>query len=243
MVEVSSPALQAESLRKVYGRTVALEGLDLTVSSGEIVCLLGANGAGKSTTISLFLGLTAPTQGRALIQGIDSSKNRLSATRHLAYIPEQVALYPQLTGLENLQTFVRLSGRDQSRSDLLAKLLAAGLDEESAHHRTRTYSKGMRQKVGIAIALARNVDALLLDEPMSGLDPSAANAFGQKLTMLKQQGRAILMVTHDIFRAKIISDRIGIMRNGRLLDIFPTREVEAADLEQIYLSHMAEGAS
>lgn len=242
MVSGSDALLQAEGLAKTYDGEPALDGLDLAVAAGEIFCLLGANGAGKSTTIGLFLGLIKPTAGRALVAGVDPARDRLAASRHLAYIPEQVALYPQLSGLENLDHFVRLSGRRLTPSALLEHLSDAGLPQDAARRKTRTYSKGMRQKVGIAIAAARDADALLLDEPMSGLDPSAANAFARQLIALKEAGKTALMATHDIFRAKMIGDRVGIMRAGRLVDVIATADVDAARLEEIYLSHMAEEA-
>jgi ABC-2 type transport system ATP-binding protein len=231
--------LEARSLTKRYEHTVALSDLSLTVPPGEVFCLLGANGAGKTTTIHLFLHFVEPSSGSAFINGIDVAKEPLETKRYLAYIPETVMLYKNLTGLENLEYFSALAGRaDYSRSQLLDFLAQVGLPAQFAEQRVGTYSKGMRQKVGIAIALAKNAKALLLDEPTSGLDPKAANEFSTLLTRLSQDGVAVLMATHDLFRAKEAGTRVGIMRQGRLVRILDTNEVGHADLERIYLDHM-----
>jgi ABC-2 type transport system ATP-binding protein len=231
--------LEAVNLSKRYDQAVALDGLNLTVKAGEIFCLLGANGAGKTTTINLFLNFVAPSGGTARINGLDVVQQPLETKKFLAYIPETVMLYKNLTGLENLEYFSALAGRsDYSRAQLLAFLTQVGLQADAADKRVGTYSKGMRQKVGIAIALAKNAKALLLDEPTSGLDPKAANEFSALLARLSQDGVAVLMATHDLFRAKESGTRVGIMKQGRLVRTLETTEVGHADLERIYLEHM-----
>lgn len=231
--------LEAKNLRKVYGEHAALQGLNLRVEAGDIYCLLGANGAGKTTTINLFLNFIEPTSGSALVNGVDVAASPLETKRWLAYIPEQVMLYGNLTGLENLEYFARLGGHDgYSRADYEGFLDRVGLQRDAAGRRVRTYSKGMRQKVGVAIALAKQAKALLLDEPTSGLDPKASNEFSELLVQLKGGGAAILMATHDLFRAKETGTRIGIMRGGRLVQELATGEVSHADVERIYLEHM-----
>ncbi len=231
--------LRAENLTKSYNGTTALHDLNLEVAPGEIYCLLGANGAGKSTTIRLFLNFIEPTSGRALVQGMDVGAEPLKTKRHLAYIPEQVMLYPHLTGVENLEYFAALAGHgDYGRDELGKFLLRAGLQAEAHGRRVGGYSKGMRQKVGIAIALAKQAGALLLDEPTSGLDPEAANEFSNLLGELKGEGVAILMATHDLFRAKEVGTRVGIMRKGILRAELDPAEIGHADLERIYLDHM-----
>ncbi len=232
--------LQARALSKSFGAVTALDGLDLEVGAGEIVCLLGANGAGKTTTINLFLGFLEPSSGSALVDGLSVAEASQETRKRLAYIPEQVALYPTLSGLENLELFDRLSGARRPRRDLIALLQRAGLDEPTARRRAGTYSKGMRQKVGIAIALAKDARALLLDEPLSGLDPAAANAFCVLLEGMKAAGRAVLMATHDVFRSKEVGSRIGIMKSGRLVDMLDVRAMDAHAIERIYLAHMRE---
>ncbi len=230
--------LEARNLTKKFDSLTALDQLNLTVETGDVVCLLGANGAGKTTTINLFLGFLEPSSGSAIVDGLVVADAPLETKKHLAYIPEQVALYPQLSGVENLDYFLRLSGIRKSRSQLISILSEAGLDEEAAGRRASSYSKGMRQKVGIAIALAKDAKALLLDEPLSGLDPSAANALCGSLRQLRDEGRAILMATHDVFRAKEIGTRIGMMKAGKLVNTLTAASLDASEIERIYLAHM-----
>jgi ABC-2 type transport system ATP-binding protein len=231
--------LEATNLTKKYNGTTALDSLNLRIEAGEIYCLLGANGAGKTTTINLFLNFIEPTSGEATINGLDVTKNSLKSKKHIAYIPEQVNLYKNLTGLENLEYFTSLAGKtDYSKDDLRQFLLDSGLQPDAINNRISTYSKGMRQKVGIALAVAKKAEVLLLDEPTSGLDPSASNEFSELLTKLSQQGVAILMATHDLFRAKETGTRIGIMKHGKLVAELNTEELGHADLEKIYLEHI-----
>jgi ABC-2 type transport system ATP-binding protein len=231
--------LEAVDLTKSYNGTVALDHLNLKIEPGEVFCLLGANGAGKTTTINLFLNFVAPTAGTARIKGKDVVREPLETKRHVAYIPEQVMLYRNLSGLENLEYFSALAGHDDyRRAELLGFLREAGLAEEAADKRVSAYSKGMRQKVGIAIAIAKKAEALLLDEPTSGLDPKAANEFSQLLEKLSGAGVAVLMASHDLFRAKETGTRVGIMKHGRLVQTLDTKEIGHTDLERIYLEHM-----
>ena len=233
--------LQATKLTKNYGDIEALKGLDMTVEGGDIYCLLGANGAGKTTTISLFLNFIQPDGGTATVCGLDVTEQPLETKKLLAYIPEQVMLYGNLTALENLRYFSQLGGHDYSPEEYRDFLRRVGLEEEAVDRRVKTYSKGMRQKVGVAIALAKQARALLLDEPTAGLDPKASNEFSELLLNLKSDGAAILMATHDLFRAKETGTRIGIMKEGRLVDELSTGEVSHADVEKIYLQHMHAG--
>jgi ABC-2 type transport system ATP-binding protein len=147
-------------------------------------------------------------------------------------------LYRNLTGIENLEYFTSLAGERYSREQLLAFLKEAGLPADAAERRVGTYSKGMRQKVGIGIAIAKKAKALLLDEPTSGLDPKAANEFSELLKKMSGSGAAVLMATHDLFRAKETGTRVGIMKHGRLVAELRTEEIGHADLERIYLEHM-----
>jgi ABC-2 type transport system ATP-binding protein len=150
-----------------------------------------------------------------------------------------VTLYKNLSGLENLEYFSALAGHEEySREQLLQFFEEVGLQREVAGKRVSTYSKGMRQKVGIAIALAKKAEALLLDEPTSGLDPKASNEFSALLKKLSGQGVAVLMATHDLFRAKESGTRVGIMKHGRLVAQLRTEEIGHTDLENIYLAHM-----
>jgi ABC-2 type transport system ATP-binding protein len=231
--------IEAIELTKTFDATIAVDHIDLLIKPGEIFCLLGANGAGKTTTINLFLNFVAPTSGAARIGGLNVVEHPIETKKQLAYIPEQVTLYRNLTGLENLRFFSRLAGAAaDSDAELLAILAQAGLTAEQARHRVGTYSKGMRQKVGIAITIAKGASALLLDEPTSGLDPKASNDFSTLLADLSARGVAILMATHDLFRAKESGTSVGIMKHGRLVETLSTDQLGHRDLEQIYLAHM-----
>ncbi len=234
-----STVLQAHALVKHYGSHEALRGLDLEVDAGEVFCLLGANGAGKTTTIQLFLGFIEPTSGSARIKGLEVRDHGLETKRLLAYIPENVMLYPNLTGLENLEYFATLAGcTDAQQGQLGRTLVRAGLPDEAVDRPVGTYSKGMRQKVGIAMAMARRAELLLLDEPTSGLDPKASNEFSQLVSSLRHEGVAVLMATHDLFRSREVATRIGIMKRGRLVAELDANDVTHTDLERIYLEHM-----
>lgn len=231
--------LEAISLSKHYGKVVALRSLDLTVQVGEIYCLLGANGAGKTTTIQLFLGFIEPTSGEARVAGKNVARHPLETKASLSYVPENMMLYPNLTGIENLTFFITLAGRgDLPESRLRETLIRAGLPAGAADRRVGEYSKGMRQKVGIALAMAKEARVLLLDEPTSGLDPKASNEFSELLSRVRDDGVAILMATHDIFRSKEVGDRVGIMKHGELVATLAMDDVSHTDLERIYLEHM-----
>ena len=231
--------IEAIGLRKTFGANVAVEGLDLAIRPGEVFCLLGANGAGKTTTINLFLNFIPPTSGEARVCGLNVVDHPMETKRRLAYIPEQVMLYRALSGLENLRFFSRLAGAAaDTDAELLAILAQAGLTEEQARRRVGEYSKGMRQKIGVAITIAKGAEALLLDEPTSGLDPKAANDFSVLLSSLAGRGVAVLMATHDLFRAKESGTRVGIMKHGRLVEVLDTAALSHTGLEQIYLRHM-----
>lgn len=227
--------LQAKNLTKTYGGQKALNNLNLTINEGEIFALLGQNGAGKTTTINCFLGFIQPSGGTASINGVSVAENALETKKYLAYIPETVMLYPNLSGIENLEFFSSLAGFSYEKDELSSFLSKAGLQNIAHNQRVGGYSKGMRQKVGIAIAIAKKAKALLLDEPTSGLDPKASNEFSEILRELAQNGTAVLMATHDIFRAKEVANRIGIMKEGNLVSVIDAKDISANELEKLYL--------
>ncbi len=230
--------IEAIDLTKHYNGHAAVQALNMKINPGDIFCLLGANGAGKTTTINIFLNFIQPSGGQALIDDLNVTSEPQKTKQLLAYIPENLMLYPNLSGVENLDYFSGLAGKKYSSSQLKTFLMEAGLQEEAHGRRVSTYSKGMRQKVGIAIALAKQSRALLLDEPTSGLDPKASKEFAELLQKLSKQGVAILMATHDLFRAKETGTHIGIMKNGQLLQVLTTEEINHTDLEKLYLQHM-----
>ncbi len=226
------------NLTKKYGDQTALDQLTLNVNRGEIYCLLGANGAGKTTTINLLLGFITPSSGSAFINQLSVQENAKATKRFLAYIPENLMLYPSLTALENLDYFSGIAGKKMSVGTLKENLEEAGLQTEAFDKRISTFSKGMRQKVGIAIALAKEASVLLLDEPTSGLDPKASNEFGLLLQKLRTKGVATLMATHDLFRAKDVATHIGIMKDGQLKQELVADDITLQELEQAYLKTM-----
>ncbi len=232
--------IQAIDLTKRYeDGLLALDHLNLDIQPGQIYALLGANGAGKTTTINLFFNFIEPTSGTAKINGIDCSKNPLDAKKHAAYVSENVMLYGNFTARQNLDFFTKLAGRKElKKEDYHMVMRQVGLPERAFEQRVKTFSKGMRQKLGIAIAILKQASALLLDEPTSGLDPKAAADFVDLLLKLKNEGKAILMSTHDIFRAKEIADRVGIMKEGILISEKTKQDLEQEDLEKLYLKYM-----
>jgi len=172
------------------------------------------------------------------VGGVDVAMYPRETKRVLAYIPEQVNLYSHFSGLENLSYFSELAGARHREETLRGFLAEAELQKEAHDRRVTGYSKGMRQKVGIAIALAKDAKALLLDEPTSGLDPSASHEFSVLLRRFAMRGAAVLMATHDLFRAKDVAARVGIMRHGRLAHTFTAAELSDTDLEKLYLETM-----
>jgi len=232
--------LKADDLSKRYEDGVlALDHLNLSVRAGEVYCLLGANGAGKTTTINLFLNFIPPTTGTCFINGVDVTKDPLEAKKHVAFVSENVMLYGNFTARQNLDFFAKLGGKPNLiRDDYYRVMRRVSLQEKAFEQRVKTFSKGMRQKLGISIAIIKNAPAILLDEPTSGLDPKAAAEFQDILAELKDEGKAILMSTHDIFRAKDIGSRVGIMKEGRMVMERTREELQTEDLVKIYIDYM-----
>ena len=234
--------IATQAVSKSYGSTKALQALTLTVEPGEVLGLLGPNGAGKTTTIHLLAGFLKPDSGSVVIDGVDVVKNPDEARSRLGYIPENVALYPFLSAMENLQHFSSLAGLKSPRDEMARKLVHCGLAPEAIHRRVSTFSKGMRQKVGIAIATSKNARALILDEPASGLDPHASHELSMLVRKVADEGAAVLMATHDLFRAKESCDRVVIVQGGKLVQEIDPASLSANDLEAIYLKQMESGS-
>lgn len=226
--------LEAINLSKQYNNAHALVDLNLVVKPGEVYCLLGQNGAGKTTTINLFLGLISPTSGSASINGVEVKPGN-NTNQMIAYLPEIVQLYGNMTGLENLNFFSRVAGFKHTMIELQGLLNKAGLQDEDHKKKLSTYSKGMRQKVGIAIALSKNAKVIFMDEPTSGLDPKATTEFTTICKELANNNKSILMATHDIFNAVNVGSKIGIIKEGKLINTVENDNISANDLQELYL--------
>ena len=235
------PMLEAASLSKRYEDGVlALDNVSFSVMPGQIFAMLGGNGAGKTTTINLFLNFIEPTGGQAMINGVVTHKEPLEAKKQVAFVSENVTLYDNFTAIQNLDFFARLGGKTEySKDDYRDVLMRVGLEEEAHNKRLRGFSKGMRQKCGIAIAILKDAPAILLDEPTAGLDPKAGHDFLRLLESLRDEGKAILMSTHDIFRAKEVADLVAIMNRGRIIMQRNAAELADQDLQDLYMQYMA----
>lgn len=221
---------------------MALHRLSLTVGPGQIYCLLGANGAGKTTALRILAGLAEPSGGRASVGGIDAVRHPARAKAAVSYVAENVALYQYLTARENLRFFAALGGRPRITSQALTEAMdRVGFPTGAADRRTSRLSKGMRQKLALAIAFLKDAPVLLLDEPTSGLDPAASGEILSILDEFRDRGSAVLVSTHDIFRAQGVADRVGILKNGRKIYEGSREDLRSRDLETLYLSYMSEG--
>lgn len=216
----------------------AIRHVNVTVPDGALVMLLGANGAGKTTTINCCLDFIRPTEGRVMVDEIDVSVSPLQARQRLAYLSENLSVYPTLSGLQNLVFFARL-GRDHvlERLEAMELLGRMGLPPQAFARPVREYSKGMRQKLGLAIAMARGAGNLLLDEPTTGLDPVSARELLDTLRMLRDGGAALLLSTHDVFRATA-ADHVLVMRGGSVIAEFDRGDIAGRDLEREYVTLM-----
>lgn len=233
------PILVIEGVKRRFGPHLALDGLSLTLGPGEVYALLAPNGAGKTTTLNLILGFLEADAGTIRVCGERVGTRALAARRKIAYLPEQVALYPELSGVDNLRYFSLLASLQLDDGRLRTLLLQAGLPAAAHDRAAATYSKGMRQKVGIAIALAREARLLLLDEPTSGLDPLAASELSATLRRAAARGMAILMATHDLYRIKEVATKVGVLHGGRIAcEVDPATTGHAA-LEQLYIRQLA----
>jgi len=231
--------IKIQNLSKRYeDGNLALDNLSIEINKGEIFALLGANGAGKSTTINIICGFIPPTEGDVDIDGTLLLKEPLKLRGKLAYLSENVMLYDNFTGYQNLKFFSDIAGKKHSKAELEQTLREVGLQDDFIHKNISKYSKGMRQKVGIAIALVKDTPLFLLDEPFSGLDPKAAFDFQILLYKLRDAGKTIFMSTHDIFRAKEMANIVGIMKGGKLVMIRTKAELENEDLNRIYLNYI-----
>lgn len=232
--EFSMTSIIVKDMHVSRGGTEVLQGISFTINPGSAYALLGGNGAGKSTTLLTLLGFLSPDSGSASVLGHDVAKDVGQLRQQIAYLPEAATLYPHLNAYENLEYFLSLAGKPIGRSRLDKVLDEVGLQPESRPRYLDDYSKGMRQKVAIALAILRETPVLLLDEPTSGLDPLAIDEFNSLVRDLVGKGKTILMVTHDVYGACQVADRIGLLRRGQLVGSFDATEGQRIETDRVH---------
>lgn len=238
---MTQPVVVANALCVEFAHNPVLNDVHFSVQQGEVFALLGGNGAGKSTTLKTFLGTVTPSSGHAEVLGLSTTTHIDEIRSKVAYLPESVMLYGHLSGLENIDYFLSLSGVTRSRPEVEQALAQVALQPNAWHQRLSSYSKGMRQKTAIALALLREAPVLFLDEPTSGLDPRAIDEFNQLISALAQQGTTVFMVTHDVYGACQVADRIGLLDKGRIVGLFERSEQGSIDTEQVHAAFAQRG--
>jgi ABC-2 type transport system ATP-binding protein len=210
--------LESQSLSKHYNGFVAVDNLDLVVRQGEVFGLLGPNGAGKTTTILMLLGLTEPTAGSVRVLGFDPARQPLSVKARVGYLPEQLGFYEGLTARENLAYTAKLNGlpRDETQKRVDTVLAQMGLGDAGGR-RVATFSRGMRQRLGVADVLLKQPQLIIMDEPTQGLDPAAAREFLEIVHRLKAEGITLLLCSHLLHQVQAVCDRVGLFYQGRMV--------------------------
>ncbi|MEM8768240.1 MAG: ABC transporter ATP-binding protein [Pseudomonadota bacterium] len=226
--------IEASNLRVARGGKTVLNGVSLSVEQGEVFAMLGGNGAGKSTTLLSFLGFLPPVSGEVSVLG-QPVYNDISAVRTaVAYLPESVALYGHLSARENLTYFLKLAGVERTAAEVDAVLDQVSLQGDARDTAMDQYSKGMRQKTAIALAILRESPVLFLDEPTSGLDPAAIDEFSTLVGNLAAAGSTVFMVTHDVYGACQVADRIVLLQQGNIVGAFEAPEEGQIDTEAVH---------
>lgn len=211
--------IRLENLTKKYDDQYAVNNLSLSIKKGEIFGLLGPNGAGKTTTILMILGLSEPTSGKVTVCGIDSTRNPIGVKKRVGYLPDNVGFYTNMTGLENLVYTAELNGIYGEEAEKRAFELLERVDLlEAADKKTGTYSRGMRQRLGLADVLIKNPEVIILDEPTLGIDPEGVRDLLQLIKRLsKEEKITVLLSSHQLHQVQQICDRVGIFVKGELL--------------------------
>lgn len=223
--------VKVSNLRKKYGKFTALDRINLEVNRGEIYGFIGPNGAGKTTTIRIMLGILKATGGKAEIFGLDAWKDAVEIHKKVAYVPGEVNLWPNLTGGETIDLFVKLRGsNNKSRRDELIERF--DLDPS---RKCRTYSKGNRQKVALIAAFASDADLYILDEPTSGLDPLMENVFQECVREAKQEGKSIFLSSHILSEVEKLCDKVSIIRQGKIIETGTLEELRHLTRTSIFV--------
>ncbi len=229
----------ASSLSVSFKDQAVLSDVNFTVGKGEVFALLGGNGAGKSTTLKTFLGTVPPDSGTAKVMGMSVTEDIESIRPKVAYLPESVTLYGHLSGIENIKYFLSLAHITRSELEIEKALTRVALQKDAWHRDMSNYSKGMRQKTAIALALLREAPVLFLDEPTSGLDPNAIDEFNQLIATLASEGTTVFMVTHDVYGACQIAHRIGLLDKGKIVGMFERGSHSHIDTEEVHSAFSA----
>ena len=238
------PMLIAQNLSVERSGKRVLKDISLHLEQGEVHALLGGNGAGKSTTLLTFLGFLSPLSGSVQVQGSTVSENPSAARQAIAYLPESASLYGHLNAYENLHYFLSLANADTHRQALDQALDRVALQAEAREQPMQTYSKGMRQKVAIALAILRQAPILLLDEPTAGLDPAAIDDFNRLVRDLADGDRTILLVTHDVYGSCHVADRIHLLHDGELVGTFDRPSgMDRIDTEAVHAAFATQAAA
>ena len=236
---MNAPVIETQGLTKRYGDFVAVDSLDLSVLPGHVFGLLGPNGSGKTTTILMLLGLTEPTEGQVRVLGFDPERQPLSVKSRVGYLPDQVGFYDDLTARENLIYIAKLNGlrRDEAHrraDDALARMGLADV----ADHPVATFSRGMRQRLGVAEVLLKQPQLIIMDEPTQGLDPEAAREFLEIIRQLRAEGITVLLSSHLLHQVQEVCDHVGLFHRGRMVLEGTVQELARQVLGSAYRIHL-----
>ncbi len=236
---MNAPVIETQGLTKRYGDFVAVDSLDLSVMPGHVFGLLGPNGSGKTTTILMILGLTEPTEGQVRVLGFDPERQPLSVKSRVGYLPDQVGFYDDLTARENLIYIAKLNGlrRDEAHRRVDEALARMGL-ADVADHPVGTFSRGMRQRLGVAEVLLKQPQLIIMDEPTQGLDPEAAREFLEIIRHLRAEGITVLLSSHLLHQVQEVCDQVGLFHRGRMVLEGTVQELARQVLGSAYRIHL-----